>query len=266
MKTTVAIIALLFLSADSIDGFCAESTGQKIVRAARSQIGKTVRYDPSYRSLDYPSGDAPEEAGVCTDVVIRALRTALTLDLQKQVHEDMKAHFSSYPPNWGLRRPDKNIDHRRVPNLQTFLTRRGYRLARGDTREEYQPGDLVTCLVGGKLPHIMIVSDRETSAGTPLVIHNIGSGTREEDRLLTFSQTGHYRIKPGLTVASRPTSATNRPIRSYIVGSRKDGGTLSGIAKMFYGDASKWRSIHRANRKVISDPDRIRKGMTLQIP
>lgn len=166
-----------------------------LVAAARAQIGKTVRYDPSYQSLAYPNGDVPIEAGVCTDVVIRAMRTGHKLDLQKLVHEDMKRNFSQYPKIWKLSRPDKNIDHRRVPNLQVFFKRRGWELSLTKDPKNYQPGDLVTCLVPPALPHIMIVSDRTTSNGRPLIIHNIGSGAMEEDQLFNFKLTGHYRMK-----------------------------------------------------------------------
>lgn len=161
---------------------------------ARRQIGVTVSYDPSYVTLAYPGGDVPQDRGVCTDVVIRAMRLK-GLDLQVAVHEDMKAHFSAYPDNWGLKRPDKNIDHRRVPNLQTYFRRRGWQVPVTENPEDYQPGDIVTCLVGGSLPHIMIVSDRKAPDGTPLIIHNIGAGTQEEDCLFSFPLTGHYRPK-----------------------------------------------------------------------
>lgn len=132
------------------------------------------------------------ETGVCSDVIIRALR-GLGLDLQKEVHEDMKRNFRHYPQRWGLRRPDKNIDHRRVPNLECFFRRRGWQLPVTDNPADYQPGDIVTCLLGGSIPHIMIVSDRKDSEGNPLIIHNIGSGTQEEDGLFLFEPTGHYR-------------------------------------------------------------------------
>ncbi|MCI0541086.1 MAG: DUF1287 domain-containing protein [Verrucomicrobiales bacterium] len=165
-----------------------------IVRAARSQIGKTLGYDSAYRTLEYPNGDLPMEIGVCTDVVVRALRASLGIDLQTRVHEDMKGHFSLYPQNWGLKNPDKNIDHRRVPNLQTYFKRMGYDLPASKNPSDYRAGDLVTCIVPQNLPHIMIVSDRTNALGQRLVIHNIGAGTREEDRLFEFKITGHYRI------------------------------------------------------------------------
>jgi uncharacterized protein YijF (DUF1287 family) len=165
-----------------------------IVRAARGQIGKTIRYDPSYRVLDYPNGDVPMEVGVCSDVIVRALRSSQDIDLQKLVHEDMRRHFSGYPKNWGLKGPDKNIDHRRVPNLQTYFKRMGYELPASKNPSTYKAGDLVTCIVPPNLPHIMIVSNRTNVVGRPLVIHNIGAGTQEEDRLFQFKITGHFRI------------------------------------------------------------------------
>ena len=119
----------------------------------------------------------------------------LHFDLQKEVHEDMKKNFSVYPSrkNWGLKRTDKNIDHRRVPNLRTFFTRKGWSVPVSQKPADYLPGDLVTCTVAGSLPHIMIVSDRKNKDGVPLIIHNIGNGTQEEDDLFTFPITGHYR-------------------------------------------------------------------------
>ena len=173
----------------------AKATAVDIVTAARNQIGITTQYDGNYRKLAYPNGDFNRTTGVCTDVVIRALRDARSMDLQRLVHEDMKGNFSKYPQNWGLKRPDKNIDHRRVPNLQCYFKRRGWRLPLTKQPEDYLPGDLVTVTVGGNLPHIMIVSDRKSANGTPLVLHNIGSGTQEEDNLFTYPLTGHYRIQ-----------------------------------------------------------------------
>jgi uncharacterized protein YijF (DUF1287 family) len=170
-------------------------TGTAIVAAARSQIGETKTYDPAYTTLGYPGGDVAKDRGVCTDVVIRALRKSLRADLQKLVHEDMRRHFAAYPRNWGLARPDPNIDHRRVPNLQTYFTRRGMSRQIGKTAADFLPGDLITCTVPPRLPHIMIVSDRTRADGAPLVIHNIGRGTVEEDRLFSFPRTGHYRWK-----------------------------------------------------------------------
>ena len=155
--------------------------------AARSQIGRTVRYDPAYTALDYPMGDVPIAKGVCTDVVVRALRQQ-SIDLQQLVHQDMKANFSAYPNRWGLKRPDPNIDHRRVPNLEVYFTRHGWAVQDG-----YRAGDIVTWrLAGSRLPHIGIVSDRK-QGDTPLIIHNIGAGTREEDILFRHEIAGHFR-------------------------------------------------------------------------
>jgi hypothetical protein len=181
-----------------------------IVRAARSQIGRTLRYEPGYRTLDYPNGDVPIEVGVCTDVVVRALRSGPGLDLQKAVHEDMQRHFSRYPQNWSLKGADKNIDHRRVPNLQTYFQRTGCELPVSRSPGDYRAGDLVTCLVPPNLPHIMIVSDRTNGLGRHFVIHNIGAGTQEEDRLFEFKITGHYRITKTASIHPAGPSQLNR--------------------------------------------------------
>lgn len=166
----------------------------KLVQSARSQIGQTVRYDPAYEKLAYPMGDVPHERGVCTDVVIRALREQ-NMDLQQLVHQDMKQHFAVYPKRWGLSKPDTNIDHRRVPNLITFFTRQGWAVLGGDL----QAGDILTWnlnINGRHLPHIGIVSDRKSASGRPLIIHNVGAGTKEEDFLrYGHPQTGHFRVR-----------------------------------------------------------------------
>ena len=166
----------------------------KLLAAARAQIGITKSYDPAYVVLKFPGGDVPEDRGVCTDVVIRAFRK-LGLDLQQLVHEDMARNFSKYPQRWGLKRPDKNIDHRRVPNLMKFFERQGKSRPVTKKAEDYRPGDLVTCIVPPNLPHIMIVSDvpSPTDAARLQIIHNIGQGAQLEDRLFDFEITGHYR-------------------------------------------------------------------------
>lgn len=186
MKTLPLLLAA-FLSIVN-----AAQADSRLPALARKQVGVTIYYDPNYVQLAYPGGDVSLERGVCTDVVIRALR-GLNFDLQKEVHEDMRAHFAAYPKNWGLKRPDKNIDHRRVPNLRTFFTRRGWALPVTSRAQDYLPGDIVTCLVGGNLPHIMLVSDARNADGVPLIIHNIGAGTQEEEGLFAFPLTGHYR-------------------------------------------------------------------------
>lgn len=167
----------------------------KIVNAARQQTRTAVIYDGSYRRIGYPMGDVPANRGVCTDVVIRAYRV-IGIDLQALVHEDMRANFSSYPPLWGLSKPDPNIDHRRVPNLQKFLERADAKVASTAVATAYLPGDLVTWMLPGNLPHVGIVSDRRApDAGRPLVIHNIGAGPMEEDILFAYPITGHYRYR-----------------------------------------------------------------------
>lgn len=169
------------------------SKATQLIAAARRQVGVTLLYDPAYSRLTFPSGDVPRVKGVCTDVVVRAYRDAFAIDLQQLVNADMKAAFTAYPKRWGLRRPDANIDHRRVGNLQIFLARKGAKLSLSDRATDWQPGDIFTSLVGGTLPHIGIVSDRRSLLGRPLIIHNIGAGAREEDALFDHKLTGRYR-------------------------------------------------------------------------
>ncbi|NRA37518.1 MAG: DUF1287 domain-containing protein [Planctomycetes bacterium] len=165
-----------------------------IVLAARSQIGQTISYDPSYVAITYPNGDVPLETGVCSDVIIRALRLALKMDLQELIHQDMQQRFHAYPQRWGLSQADAHIDHRRVPNIQCYLSAQGFALPIFKDINQFLPGDIVTCVVGQNLAHIMIVSDRKDEQGVPYIIHNIGAGCREEARLFEFELTGHYRI------------------------------------------------------------------------
>ncbi len=168
-----------------------------LIGAARAQVGVTTIYDPAYVGLAFPGGDIDRARGVCTDVVIRAMRDAWDVDLQLAVNRDMKADFAAYPANWGLATTDRNIDHRRVPNLQTLLTRMGADLPVTSDAAAFQPGDIVTWMLPGNLPHIGILSDRMNDAGThPVVLHNIGAGAREEDRLFDFPITGHFRMTP----------------------------------------------------------------------
>jgi len=161
----------------------------------KRNIGIRRVYDGSYLSIDYPGGDVPDNLGVCTDVVIRSYRNALNVDLQVEVHEDMKANFGKYPDTWNLRRADRNIDHRRVPNLRIFFTRKGKSFKVTTDGKSLLPGDLVTyhLLENGSLPHIAIVTDRIGDSGNPMIVHNIGSGPELEDRLFEFKMTGHYR-------------------------------------------------------------------------
>lgn len=167
----------------------------RLLEAAHAQVGVTVVYDGSYVRLAYPGGDVPPERGVCTDVVIRALR-ATGLDLQQAVHEDMRRDFRAYPALWGLSSPDRNIDHRRVPNLETWLRRAGHALPVRSEAAAFRPGDLVSWRLPGGLPHIGIVSDRPAPGGSGrlMVVHNIGAGTRVEDVLLAWEPVGHFRL------------------------------------------------------------------------
>ena len=187
------LFAVLILLVLALSAVAEPIQVQRLVQDARSQVGVTLGYDPTYRHLSYPLGDVPLNTGVCTDVVIRALRQQ-GLDLQQAVHEDMRANFSAYPKNWGLKRPDRNIDHRRVPNLMTWFKRQGWSQRLSQDASSYRAGDIVTWDLGGGLTHIGIVSDRQASSGAPLVLHNIGRGTQEEDILFAFKITGHYRI------------------------------------------------------------------------
>jgi uncharacterized protein len=179
-------------------GLIAQSTHAEsfvLVEAARERTRHHEVYDGAYRRIAYPMGDVQNDRGVCTDVVIRAYRK-LSIDLQVLVHEDMAAHFSSYPAQWGLKHPDSNIDHRRVPNLQRFFERMGASVPVSSLATHYAPGDLVTWMLPGNLPHIGIVSDKQVP-GTPrpLIIHNIGAGPVEDDTMFRFPITGHYRYR-----------------------------------------------------------------------
>lgn len=165
--------------------------GPPLVLAARRQIGVTLVYDPAYVRLPYPGGDVPADRGVCTDVVIRALRSE-GLDLQRSVHEDMRRNFSAYPRQREQRAPDASIDHRRVPVLQRWFERQGWSQTVSDRPDDYRAGDLVTWRLDNGLAHIGIVSNRK-AAGIPLIIHNIGGGTQEDDILFRYTITGLYR-------------------------------------------------------------------------
>lgn len=164
-----------------------------LIAAAREQTKSLVRYDPAYTQISYPNGDVAPNIGVCSDVIIRAYR-AIGIDLQKLVHEDMAAHFNLYPKIWGLNAPDKNIDHRRVPNLMVFFKRFGRILPISQNGQDYQPGDLLTTLIGGR-PHISIISDRrgKLGLGDLMVIQNAGWGVNEDDMLFSWKINGHYR-------------------------------------------------------------------------
>lgn len=174
----------------------AQNTFQlRLADAALSLTKQYVIYDPGYFSMGYPGGDVPSNKGVCTDVVIRAYRK-LNIDLQKEVHEDMRDHFDKYPKNWGLKTTDRNIDHRRVPNLMVFFSRLGQELPITMKSSDYQAGDIICWNLGGSITHIGILVNRKSSDGEWfLVVHNIGGGQVLADCLFNFKIIGHYRYE-----------------------------------------------------------------------
>ncbi len=173
----------------------ADPQAESLAAHAHEQVGVTLIYDPSYAALDFPGGDIPRARGVCTDVVIRAMRDAWKLDLQRIVNADMRANFAAYPTIWGLSRTDRNIDHRRVPNLETLFRRSGAALQLTSDPAAFETGDIVSFrLTGSNLPHIGIIADDHAADGTPLVTHNIGWGARTENMLFDHRITGHFRL------------------------------------------------------------------------
>jgi len=198
MKQYQYCLFALYLGIYVKPSFADSEFAARLSAAAFDRTFSSVRYDGAYRSIAYPNGDVPADIGVCTDVVIRTYR-ALGIDLQKRLHEDIRENFDLYPSHriWGLTRPDTNIDHRRVPNLQAFFKRNGQSFGRNSPVEDYLAGDLVTWMLPGNLPHIGIVSaKRDKNSGRPLIVHNIGSGPIAEDMLLDYPITGHYRYRP----------------------------------------------------------------------
>lgn len=190
---------LLFSLSFFIPIVCAEiSDVVQLVAAAKERTTYTVKYDGRYMAIGYPNGDVPANIGVCTDVVIRSYRK-LGIDLQQLVYEDLVANFDAYPSTriWGLTKPDKNIDHRRVPNLQVFFERNGSELNISNNSSDYLAGDIVTWMISGNLPHIGIVTDDiNPVTGNPMIVHNIGRGPELEDMLFDYKITGHYRYYP----------------------------------------------------------------------
>jgi uncharacterized protein YijF (DUF1287 family) len=187
------ICAALPAAAQEVAG---DALPQRLAAAAMERTSHSVRYDGSYRRIAYPGGDVPDSIGVCTDLVIRSYR-AVGIDLQAEVHEDMSSHFGLYPDIWGLQRPDANIDHRRVPNLQTYFRRHGTALPVSRDPGDYRTGDLVTWMLSGNVPHIGIVAaGRSRDGRRPLIVHNIGAGPRCEDVLFEYEIDGHFRY-PG---------------------------------------------------------------------
>ncbi|EWH12653.1 MULTISPECIES: DUF1287 domain-containing protein [Cellulophaga] len=185
---------VLFLSC--YFGFSQVSSNKtNLVKAALELTKDKVTYDPSYFSIDYPNGDVPSNKGVCTDVVIRAYRK-IGVDLQKNVHLDMKANFNKYPKLWGLKTTDRNIDHRRVPNLMTYFKRKGEEKLISTKAKDYVAGDIVCWNLGGAITHIGIVVDKKSKDGKRnLIVHNIGGGQVLQDCLFSFKIIGHYRYK-----------------------------------------------------------------------
>ncbi len=184
---------------------------EKLIAAALEQVDVTTEYDPAYVKLAYPNGDVPIKTGVCADVIVRAFRQ-VGLDLQKELHEDMKQSFAKYPKKWGAKAPDSNIDQRRVPNLMTWFERKGKALSLSSG--DYQPGDIVAWDLGGSLTHIGFVSDLKADKQYKIV-HNLGAGTQIEDRLFEWKVIGHYRYfgaaaSESAEVTSPPLPAENR--------------------------------------------------------
>ena len=193
MKYILLPVFILFISLNTTsaqDNFYARLADSAILLTKQN-----VKYDPSYFKIKYPNGDVPADRGVCTDVIIRAYRK-LGIDLQKEVHEDMLAHFSKYPLKWGMRHPDSNIDHRRVLNLMTFFTRNGTVQSITATPADYLPGDIVCWDLGGGITHIGLVVNRKSADKKRyLIVHNIGGGQVLADCLFAFKIIGHYRYK-----------------------------------------------------------------------
>ena len=195
LKNVLVLTCAQLIAANVVAGSRDAAMIERLLDAARERTLHTVRYDGRYIRIPYPNGDVPKDIGVCTDVVVRAYRK-LGVDLQKLVHEDMRAHFSRYPSKriWGLSRPDPNIDHRRVPNLQVFFKRFGQSLKVTSNPSDYLPGDMVTWVLPGNLPHIGFVSAQRSADGKrPMIIHNIGAGPKIEDMIFDYPITGRYR-------------------------------------------------------------------------
>ena len=199
-RTLITSLAALPLASHATAQEALPEWQTKLIKAARAQIGITRYYDGAYVRLSYPGGDVNPARGVCTDVIVRAYRAAFDFDLQKEVHEDMRGHFSVYPKIWGLTRPDKNIDHRRVPNLEAWLRRHGEELDVPTDARDWQPGDLYTMRIAN-LPHIAIISDRKTWFGRPYVLHNIGRGTAEDDIIGRYDDERRFRFAPPIDAA-----------------------------------------------------------------
>lgn len=186
------LILLLTITLIKLEVSAQDLFFQKLNSAAIELTKEKVSYDPGYYTIDYPDGDIPSDRGVCTDVIIRAYRK-LGIDLQKEVHEDMKENFDKYPDNWGMKSTDTNIDHRRVPNLITFFSRHGIIKKNSLNPDDYVPGDIVAWDLGGNIPHIGIVINQRSGDGKRyLIVHNIGNGQEIADCLVSYKVIGHY--------------------------------------------------------------------------
>ena len=189
------LIYILLLNCFVLSSFAQTSFYEQLADSTLTLTKQSVRYDPSYFRMDYPNGDVPANKGVCTDVIIRGYRK-LGIDLQKEVHEDMKANFAKYPKDWGLSKPDRNIDHRRVPNLMAFFSRHGTVKKITNNPTDYLPGDIVCWRLTNGMTHIgMVVKKRSSDNQRYLIIHNIGGGQNVEDCLFSFKIIGHYQYK-----------------------------------------------------------------------
>ncbi|HLP52853.1 MAG TPA: DUF1287 domain-containing protein [Chitinophagales bacterium] len=183
------ILILVFTAAAC---FAQTNFATRLSNAAVALTAQQVSYDPAYFTIPYPNGDVPAGKGVCTDVVIRAYRK-LGIDLQQKVHEDMQANFKLYPKTWGLQQPEKNIDHRRVPNLMVFFSRFGQVKPVTDDAKDYLPGDIVCWNLGGAITHIgLVVNSKSADGQRPMIVHNIGGGQVLADCLFSYKIIGHY--------------------------------------------------------------------------
>lgn len=193
------LLVVSFLTCGAKKDSKIESKGfeEQLSDAAISIVDASIDYDPAYFSIKYPNGDVPKNKGVCTDVIIRAYRK-LNIDLQQEVHNDIKTNFSKYPnlKKWGLKKPDTNIDHRRVPNLEVFFTRKGQKLALSNNPDDYKTGELVTWMIGKKYPHIGIITNKKSPDGKrPMIVHNVGNGQLLEDCLFDYEIVGHFKYQ-----------------------------------------------------------------------
>lgn len=184
---------------------------ERIVAAARDQLTWGTKYDPSYVKLSYPGGDVPRKQGVCTDVVIRALRS-IGHDLQSLIHVDKVRRPAAYRTYSGQKGPDRNIDHRRCPNQRTYFRRYGKTLGiavNASTIKDWQPGDIVFWKLPSGLDHVGILTDRRSADGVPWAIHNL-STPLEEPVLTAWTIVAHFRY-PASATRTRPAPGTHRP-------------------------------------------------------